>query len=381
MYFTKHHIPCLAALLVLLLIACTSEEERGIGKEPSALMPTAGFGADTPQSGDNFKEGDIVWAWADRYGKRDGYIKAWKLTATGVDGKLASPNRKQWPRDNSDLTIQALHGEFDEELIEGETELSSLTHTISTDQSVAENRDRSDLLYAMLSPAKYQSRLTFFHMLSKIKIILKDTEGIEGEGGVPEASITNAAMGFRNIATAVKMDLGVDKATSTSPYADVNLGTTTADDHTAEAIIPPQAIAPDEEFFELVLHDFPRKDSVRTFHFVAPKDGVIFEPGKEYTYTISVKNLLRVKPVDVPVWGWENIETTLVWSRFFFGITVMDWNGLVEYSHQWSWLNFLPTIEEWDGQDYVYTWAWEKYSPELGDWMETEKKFEIPQKQ
>ena len=311
MYFTKHHIPCLAVLLVLLLIACTSEEE-GTGKNPSALMPSAEFGANTPQSGDNFKEGDIVWAWADRYGKHDGYIKAWKLTATGVDGKLTSPNRKQWPRDNSDLTIQALHGEFDEELVEGETEIFSLTHTISTDQSVAENRDRSDLLYAVLSPAKYQSRLTFFHMLSKIKIILKDTEGLEGEGGVSEASITNADMSLQNIATTVKLNLDANKATSASPYADINMGTTTADNHTAEAIIPPQVIDQNKDFFKLVLHDFPKKDSIRVFHFIAPEGGITFEPGKEYTYTISIKNLLRAKPVDVPVWGWENIETTLV---------------------------------------------------------------------
>lgn len=367
-------------LSVLLLIACTSED-GGAGKEPSALEPTVGFGSNNQQSVNNFKEGDIIWVWADRYRTHDGYIKAWKLTATGEDGKLTSPNRKQWPRDNSDLTIQALHGEFDEELVEGETELSSLTHTISTDQSVAENRSRSDLLYAVLSPAKYQTKLTFYHMLSKIKIILKDTEGLEGEGGVSEASITNADMSFQNIATIVKLDMKANKATSASPYADINLGTTTADNYTAEAIIPPQVIDQDKDFFKLVLHDFPKKDSVRVFHFIAPEGGITFEPGKEYTYTISVKNLLRVKPVDVPVWGWENIETTLVWSRFFFGITVMDWNGLTEYAHQWSWLNFLPTIEEWDGQDYVHTWAWEKYSPEVGDWMETEKEFEIPKKQ
>lgn len=347
MYLDRHHISYLAALMVLILSACASEE-RGTGEDTRTLAPTAGFGIGNQTMGDNFKAGDIVWAWADRYGTHDGYIKAWKLTATGQNGEFESPYKKHWPRDFSDLSFQAFHGEFNNELVEGETELSTLAHTVSTEQSHAENRNRSDLLYAVLSPAHYQSKLLFLHMLSKIKIILKDTEDL---GGVSDASITNADMSLTNVATTVKLNIDTRQAASTSPYADINLGTTTADNHTAEAIIPPQQIDSGKPFFQLVLHDFPRKDSIRVFHFVAPSEGISFEPGKEYTYTLSVKNLIRVKPVDIPVWGWENIENTLVWSKFFFGIMVMDWNGLREYEHQWAWINFSPTIADWEDEE------------------------------
>ena len=311
-------------------------------------MPSAGFGIGNQSYGENFKQGDIVWAWADRYGTNDGYIKAWKLTATGVNGEFESPYKKYWPKDFSDLSIQAFHGDFDEELVEGVTPLSTLSHTISTDQSISPNRDRSDLLYASLSPANYKSKLLFLHMLSKIKIILTD---IEAEGGVAEASITNANMVLNNIATTVKLDMATRQATSGAPYADINLGTTTSDNHTSESIIPPQHVDSGKPFFELTLHDFPRKDSIRTFHFVAPTEGLTFESGREYVYTLSVKNLIRVKPVDIPVWGWESVENTLQWSKLFFAIQVMDWNGLREYSHQWAWINFSPTIEEWEGED------------------------------
>ena len=378
MYFIKHHIPCLVALWVLFLTACTSDNEGGTGEENRALMPTAGFGVGSQWVGTNFKAGDIVWAWADRYGTHDGYIKAWKLTATGVDGKFESPYPKQWPKDFSDLTIQALHGEFNDGLVENETELSSLAHTISTDQSISDNRDRSDLLYAVLSPANHKSKLLFFHMLSKIKIILKDTED---QGGVAETSITNADMSLRDVATTVKLDMDTQQAMSTSPYADISLGTTTATDHTAEAIIPPQQIDSGKPFFKLVLHDFPRKDSVRTFHFVAPKEGITFEPGKEYTYTLSVKNLIGAKPIDIPVWDWKNIENTLEWSKFFFAVMVLDWNGLTEYEHQWAFIRFMPTTEEWDGQEYIHQWSWISYSPTVDGWGQSEKEGMLPKKQ
>lgn len=332
---------------LLLLLSCSSELD-GTGEDDRALSPTAGFGIGTQTYGENFKAGDIVWAWADRYGTNDGYIKAWRLTATGEDGKLESPHKKTWPEDFSDLSIMAFHGNFDNELVEGETELNSLSHTVSTDQGTEANREQSDLLYATLSPAHYKSRLLFLHMLSKIKVILTDTEA---EGGVAETSISNADMRLNNVATKVRLDVVNRRAQSDAPFADINLGTTTAGDHTAEAIFPPQQIDSGKPFFELTLHDFPRKDSVRIFHFVAPADGLTFESGKEYIYTLSVKNLIRVRPVDIPVWGWESVENTLQWSKFFFAIQVMDWNGLREYSHQWAWIGFSPTLEEWDNRE------------------------------
>ncbi len=329
--------------LALLLTACASDD-GGTGKESHALMPTAVLATNTQDGATNFKAGDVIWVWADRYGTSDGYIKAWKLTATGVDGKLESPEQKEWPEGFADLSIQAFHGEFNDELVENETELSSLAHTVSTEQGLEENRNRSDLLYAFLSPTNHKPRLTFLHMLSKIKIILTDTEA---EGGVPYESITNADMKFNDVATTVKLDMETHQAKSDAPFADISLGTTTTDNHTAEAIIPPQQIDSGKPFFELTLHDFPRKDSVRTFRFVAPAEGISFEPGTEYIYTLSVKNLIRVKPVDIP-WEWKTIENNLQWSKFFFAIQVMDWNGLREYSHQWAWINFSPTVEEWD---------------------------------
>ena len=376
---TKHTLAQRALWAILLLspllfFSCSSSHE-GTGEEPRTLLPTAGFGNGTQTVGQNFQQGDIVWAWADRYGTNDGYIKAWKLTATGVNGEFESPYKKYWPKDFSDLRIQAFHGDFDDELVEGVTPLSSLSHTISTDQSVEANCRRSDLLYAVLSPANYKSRLLFLHMLSKIKIILQDTEDV---GGVAETSITNADMSLNNVATTVRLDMATRQAMSDAPYADINLGTTTADNHTAEAIIPPQQVDSGKPFFELILHDFPRKDSVRTFHFVAPSEGLTFEPGKEYVYTLSVKNLIKVKPVDIPLWDWKNVENTLEWSKFFFAVMVMDWNGLTEYSHQWAFINFSPTTEEWDGQEHTHQWSWIFTSPQVDGWVEKEQEIEIP---
>lgn len=327
-------------------------------------------------SGRNFGQGDVVWAWADRYGTHDGYIKAWKLTATDVDGEFASPYKKLWPDDFSDLSIQAFHGNFDTPMEEGVTPLETLTHTISRDQTAVEDRDRSDLLYAILSPAHYKSRLTFMHMLSKIKIILKDTEE---QGGVAEASITGADMKLQGVATTVRLDMETRQAVSTEPYADIVLGATTVEDHTAEAIFPPQRIDSGKPFFELTLHDFPRKDSVRTFRFTAPAEGITFESGKEYTYTLSVKNLISAKPVDIPVWEWENIENTLEWTKFFFSVIVMDWNGLSEYSHEWALVNFLPTVEEWEEmREYFQQWSWITPKPAVDDWYKAEKEGELP---
>lgn len=378
MRFIRRHPLTLVASLVLLpllFFSCSSKYE-GTGENMHALALTAGFGNGTQVLGSNFKAGDIVWVWADRYGTNDGYIKAWKLTATGKNGEFESPYNKYWPKDFSDLSIQAFHGDFDDEFVEGITPLSSLSHTISTDQSLSENRDCSDLLYAVLSPAHYKSQLLFLHMLSKIKIVLTDTEM---DGGVSEASITNADMKLEHIATKVKLDMATRQATSTSPYADINLGTTTSEVHAAEAIIPPQQIDSGRPFFELTLHDFPRKDSVRTFHFIAPAEGLAFNPGMEYTFTLSVKNLISIKPVDIPVWEWNTVENTLVWSKFFFANMVMDWNGLTEYEHQWAVISFVPAIEEWDGSEYVYKWSWIGFSPEVDNWKnDDEKEEELP---
>jgi len=384
---SRYRLSLVATILVLLFFSCSSVGD-GTGEGDRVLRPTAGWASSASSSsadggdsngdsasggsssgGDNFKAGDIVWAWADRYGTNDGYIKAWKLTATGVNGELESPYRKLWPADFSDLSIQALHGDFNDGIQEGMTPLSALAHTVSTNQTSPDSRNHSDLLYAVLSPANYKSRLTFYHMLSKVRIILNDTECL---GGMTAESLANADIRLRQVATTVKLDVPTRQAVSCAPYSDILLGTTTDTDYTVEAIIPPQVVDSGKTFLELTLHNFPRKNSVRTFSFVAPSGGIIFDSGKEYVYTISVKNLISAKPADVG--SWENpdgdIEQTLVWTNIFFNVMVMEWNGLTEYDHQWAFISLLPTTEEWDGEEYVHKWGWLSFSPDVDAWMQ-----------
>ena len=197
----------MGVLLTPLLGSCTSDdvvggagrEECDIISDQPMTVTSATRSADGSSSSTQFEANEEVWLWAKKADGSD-YIKAWKLTAQSGGGLNGAD--KYWPSDGSKLNVYALHGNFENSTItEGSpswSSLSSLTHTVETDQSSDEKKRLSDLLYSQTSSAVAPNtgsvQLTFNHLLAKItvKLDLTNSKGInEGELANAEVKLTN----------------------------------------------------------------------------------------------------------------------------------------------------------------------------------------------
>ena len=194
----------MGVVMTPLLGSCAADDIGDAGREgcdiilgqpmtvTSATRATDGSTSSTP-----FDSGEIVWLWANKTDDTE-YIKAWKLTAQSGGSLIGSP--QYWPSDGSSLDVYALHGNFKNSTItEGSpswSSLSSLTHTVETDQTSDNNKRLSDLLYSQTSSVAPNNtvQLTFNHLLAKItvKLDLKNSKGInEGELANAEVKLTN----------------------------------------------------------------------------------------------------------------------------------------------------------------------------------------------
>ena len=275
-------------------------------------------------SSTQFEKDEIVWLWAIMELTTNEHITAWKLKANGSGGFSSfttGSSAKYWPSDGSKLNVYALHGNFKNSQIREDatswSSLTSLTHTVETDQSSDVNKRLSDLLYSQTSsvaPNTGSVQLTFNHLLAKItvKLDLTNSKGInEGELANAEVTLTNIQPDATISNTLLTGNSG--KTSTTGTRTTITSGkipsSICSGDVIGSAIVPLQNFgggkgSDSENNVITITLAYP--DS-RSFSYT-PTPSVALTAGNEYIYTLKIINgELSVSSISVQGFA---VETT-----------------------------------------------------------------------
>ena len=309
----KRHILhwAMGVVMTPLLGSCAADDVVGdAGREECDIIlgqpmtvTSATRATDGRTSSTQFEQDEIVWLWALKENTPNEQITAWQLKADGYGGfsSFTAGTTKYWPSDGSSLDVYALHGNFKNSSIsEGSPSWSSLslTHTVETDQSTAEKKRLSDLLYSQTSPAVAPNsgsvQLTFDHLLAKItvKLDLTNSKGInEGELANAEVTLTNMLTSgdFNSTDVSTIITNGVSANASGTREVIKAGAITLPSDMTSTAYEVGSAIVPLQNFgatnsnkITITLTDG------RSFSYTP--DDVTLGKGNEYIYTLKIIN-------------------------------------------------------------------------------------------
>ena len=299
----------MGVVMTPLLGSCAADDVVGdAGREGCDIIlgqpmtvTSATRSADGRNSSNQFDPNEEVWLWAN---KADGseHITAWKLTAQS-GGSLTGSSAKYWPSDGSSLDVYALHGNFENSQIREDatswSSLTSLTHTVASDQSSDVNKRLSDLLYSQTSsavaPNSGSVQLTFDHVLSKICITLKKADG----SGIEDANLNNAKVEVSGINTEVTYDATNNRVTNSGTASTITLGQETSGSTTYEAIVPSN-MKVNNTHVTITLKDFPETGQTRTFS--CQLGSVTFAQGNKYTFTLTLHNNIVVSQPTISSW-------------------------------------------------------------------------------
>ena len=307
----KRHILhwAIGVMMTPLLGSCAADDVvGGAGREECDIISgqpmtvtSATRSADGGKSSTQFETGETVWLWANKSGSSE-YIKAWKLTAQS-GGSLTGSSAKYWPSDGSHLNVYALHGNFENSptITEDATSwsfLTSLTHTVETDQSSDEKKRLSDLLYSQTSsavaPNSGSVQLTFDHELSKICIVLQKLS----DSGIQEDDLKKATVQVSDIYPEVTYNTSTRAVTTSGTASTITLGQESSGSTTYEAIVPSgMTVTPQ---VKITLNNFPTSGNTRTFSCIL--SSVTFAKGKKYTFTLTLYNNIVVNSPTISPW-------------------------------------------------------------------------------
>ena len=318
------------ALLLLLTASCSNDQETSENPNnpstaqqveirlTSSLATTRAY---TSTQATQLTAGQTVYAWVDDHGLGTEHVKAWTLTCQ-TDQSLSGTNKYYFPASGYTVDVYAVHGNFT--ATEGTTAWATfntgLTHSVETDQTVAGNLEKSDLLFARetdLARDNNAKTLHFAHELAKVEVYL--VAGL----GLTDADITNATVKLLNMKPTANVTLsktGTTDATITASgtattisarmqYATdvtVNVGTTASPDNKnayafGEAIIVPQ-------YFDTA---YDGTGTAQQFLEVSLPSGVKlytdlkrqFEKGKRYAFNVTVNTTEITLTSTISDWG------------------------------------------------------------------------------
>lgn len=296
------------AAATMILAGCSNDENEVADSWNGEIRLTSGVTVQTRSNtqATQIQEGEAVYVWADKASSTTEYIKAWTLTADGSNGFKDNSTPQYYPTDGSNLDFYALHGNFaSNAFTENTTEFpaTAIVHSVEADQSNTDmkNYAKSDLLYAVkkgVTRSKDAVELTFYHMLSKVEVVLKSGNGTP--------VLTDAVVTI--LGTKLKADFTPDK---TKDIADVSSGQShragmiaitesdnaatpikiqtvitdnldTNNEYGEAVVLPNQTLNEGDAFIQVKL-----KDNA-VFTYKIPVGGLTLESGKKYTYKITV---------------------------------------------------------------------------------------------
>lgn len=289
------------AAVALAMTGCSNDENEEVDNWNGEIRLSSGVAVQTRANTQaiQIQSGETVYAWVDKATTGESYINAWTLTAQG-NGSFTGSS-KYYPTDGSTLDFYAMHGNFvSSTFTENETEFPEFIfiHSVTDDQSGAENYAKSDLLYAVTKGVTRSSsavNLEFYHMLSKVEVALKSGDGkpdltgatVTIEGTKLKAEFTpskDVAMDDQSAReNMITIPVENNAPTAVKIRTVVTTDFTTNTDYAEAVLLPNQTIAKNASFITVTLAD----GGVFSYK-ISDDGGLKLESGKKYTYKITV---------------------------------------------------------------------------------------------
>lgn len=308
----------LSFALALALGACNNEDPSAIVNDDAVIRLSENVALSRAESAagsdsENIGSGEQVYTWMFSTGTPATEVyKAWKLTADGSGG-LSSEKEKIIPEGMEKLKAYAIHANT---AIEEETTSlpGEITHTVFDNQSIESNYQKSDLLYSIKDEIKggktVVNNLTFYHMLSKIRVELIPGDGYTAKD-FTEEDLKNASVYVMNTKPVAKMaidkgltETGLEEqvarqAMITADGTPVNITLRKEAAPVYSAIVIPQEI----EVSDLLIISI--NDLKVTYRLETP---MTLESGKQYTFKIEVDKS-GLGDVKVEIGDWTTTVT------------------------------------------------------------------------
>lgn len=172
------------AATALILAGC-SNDENGMDNGLVELRLTSGVTVQTrayPTQSNTISNGEKVSVWVDDAGTTTSPLyKAVELTADGSDG-FTGGEPMYFPKTGNNIDIYAVHGNFTSAFTSRSDFPNGAEYKVETNQSATADYTKSDLLYAYkkgVAPSGNPTsvRLNFYHMLSKLELAIKISDG------------------------------------------------------------------------------------------------------------------------------------------------------------------------------------------------------------